>query len=212
VGSLSREKNHAMLLSTFARVRERHPDAHLLLVGEGPMRRVLERRAATLGITAHVTFAGHLDDVAPAYAAMHVFVLSSDTEGLCTSVLDAMSASVPVAATAAGGVLEIARHGESALVVPPRDPEALANSVARLLREPELAARLVEGGQRVARGHSIERMVEGTLAAYAHLAAPQPEGTTRAAATAIPATGRRPPSTRLPSGGSSESPRRDLRP
>jgi glycosyltransferase involved in cell wall biosynthesis len=212
VGALSREKNHGLLLATFARVRERHPDAHLLVVGDGPMRRVLERRATTLGIAPHVTFAGHLDDVAPAYAAMHVFVLSSDTEGLCTSVLDAMSAGVPVAATAAGGVLEIARHGESALVVPPRDPEALANSVARLLREPELAARLVEGGQRVARRHSIERMVEGTLEAYAQLAAPRPEGTTRAAATPIPATGRRPPTARLPHGGSIESPRRDLRP
>lgn len=171
VGSLSREKNHAMLLEAFALVRRGNPDSHLLLVGDGPLRPALERRAAALGMQEHVTFAGNVDDVRPAYAAMSAFALSSDTEGLCTALLDAMSAGVPAATTAAGGVLEIARHGDSALVVPPGDAQALAGALSRLLEQPDLSARLVEGGQRVAAAHDVARMVDGTLAAYARQAA-----------------------------------------
>lgn len=166
VGHLSREKNHGLLLEAFALLRRQDPDAHLLLVGDGPMRAALEQRAAALGVQTHVTFAGRVDDVRPAYAAMTVFALSSDTEGLCTALLDAMSAGVPAATTAAGGVLEIARHGDSALVVPPGDAKALAGALARLLEQPDLSARLVEGGQRVAAAHDVTRMVEGTAAAY----------------------------------------------
>jgi glycosyltransferase involved in cell wall biosynthesis len=65
-----------------------------------------------------------------------------------------------------GGVLEIARHGESALVVPPRDAAALGNALALLAEQPDLAARLAEGGRRVAARYGIDRMVEGTLEAY----------------------------------------------
>ena len=170
VGHLSREKNQALLLDAFARLRAaHHSDAHLLLAGDGPLRHALERRARELGLGPHVTFAGELDDVAPAYAAMHVFALSSDVEGLCTAALDAMAAGVPVVTTAAGGILDIATHGASALVVPTGDARALSGAFSRLLREPPLVAKLVEGGRRVARLHSIDHMVEGTIEAYTHL-------------------------------------------
>jgi glycosyltransferase involved in cell wall biosynthesis len=169
VGQLSREKNHAVLLAAFARVAREAPQAHLLLVGDGPLRGALERQAGTLGVRDRVTFTGRLDDVVPAYRSLAVFALASDREGLCTSILDAMAAGVPVVTTAAGGVLEIARHGESALVVPTREPAALAGALQLIRQQPELAARLVAGGRRVAAGHSLERMVEGTLEAYARL-------------------------------------------
>jgi glycosyltransferase involved in cell wall biosynthesis len=172
VGQLSREKNHGLLLDAFARVGREVPEAHLLVVGDGPLRSALEQRATTLGIASQVTFAGRLEDVVPAYAAFSVFALASDREGLCTSMLDAMAAGVPVATTAAGGVLEIARHGETALVVPTRDASALAGALVRLAQQPDLAERLVAGARRVAASHSLDRMVEGTLAAYARLGAP----------------------------------------
>jgi glycosyltransferase involved in cell wall biosynthesis len=169
VGSLTREKNHALLLDAFAALRAQVPEAHLLLVGDGPLRAALERRARSLGIASEVTFTGRLDDVGPAYAVLSVFALSSDEEGLCTAMLDAMGAGVPVATTAAGGVLGIARHGDSALVVPPRDASALAGVLKLLHAQPELAAQLVAGGRRVAAEHGVDRMVDGTLAAYAKL-------------------------------------------
>jgi glycosyltransferase involved in cell wall biosynthesis len=172
VGALARDKNPMLLLEAFARVRRRIPTAHLLYAGEGPLRAALEQRARGLELAADVTFAGRLEDVAPAYAAMAAFALASDHEGLCTALLDAMAAGVPVATTAAGGVLDIARHGDSALVVPPRDADALAGALMRLYEQPDLAARLVEGGRRVAEQHAVPRMVDGTLAAYARLGQP----------------------------------------
>lgn len=166
VGHLSREKNHALMLQAFAQVRREAENTHLLLVGDGPLRKNLEKRVRDLSLEAHVTFAGHLEDVRQAYAAFDVFVLSSDIEGLCTSVLDAMAAGVPVATTAAGGVLAIARHGVSALVVPPRDAAALAGAILRLLQPSELSVQLIEGARKVAERHSVDSMVERTLAAY----------------------------------------------
>jgi glycosyltransferase involved in cell wall biosynthesis len=100
VGALSRDKNPLLLLEAFARVRRRIPTAHLLYAGDGPLRAALEQRVRSLGLAADVTFAGRLEDVAPAYAEMAVFALASDHEGLCTALLDAMAAGVPVATTA----------------------------------------------------------------------------------------------------------------
>lgn len=175
VGHLTREKNHALLLDAFARAHKQVPDTHLLLAGEGPLRAALTRRAGSLGIAPHVTFAGQVDDVGAVYAALSVFVLSSDVEGLCTSLLDAMATGVACAVTAVGGVLEIARHGESALVVPPRDADALAGAIVRLLQQSDLAARVVEGGRRVAERYSIDRMVDGTATAYERVLATTPD-------------------------------------
>jgi glycosyltransferase involved in cell wall biosynthesis len=172
VGELSREKNHVLLLEAFARFRTQQPDAHLVLVGDGALRAALERRARTLGLEDAVTFAGRLADPAPVIGSFDVFALTSDVEGLGTSLLDAMSAGVPVVTTAAGGVLDVARHGDSALVVPPRDVPALAGALQLIRDKPDLALQLVEGGRAVAARHGIDAMVEGTLAAYARLGRP----------------------------------------
>jgi len=169
VGELTREKNHAMLLDALARVRRQLTDAHLLLVGDGPKRAGLEQRARLLGLADAVTFTGRLEDVVPAYAAFDAFAFPSDAEGLGTALLDAMSAGIPVVATAAGGVLDIARHGESALVVPPRDAEAFAGALVRLRQQPELAAHLTRTAREVAARYDIDRMVDGTLSAYTRL-------------------------------------------
>ena len=177
VGHLTREKNHALLLESFALLRRTHSNVHLLIAGDGPMRAALEHRAAGLGLTPHVTFAGHVEDPSTVYAALTVFALSSDVEGLCTALLDAMAAGIPVATTAAGGVLEIARHGESALVVPARDPAALAGALSRLLDRADLAQQVIDGGRRVAARHGVERMVDGTVAVYAALLRDDPIAT-----------------------------------
>ena len=171
VARLARDKNPALLVDAFARLRGRHPDTHLLLVGDGPLRRALEQRVEQQQLSPHVTFAGHLDDVGPAYAAMQVFVVASESESSCSALLDAMSAGVPVVATACEGVLDLVRHGESALVVPKRDAAVLAEAVGRILEQPDLAARLVEGGLHLARQHSMEAVVEATLEVYSHVGA-----------------------------------------
>lgn len=166
VGRLAREKNPALLVQAFALLRQQLPNVHLLLVGDGPLAASLRKRARDLGIGDAVTFATDVDDLSVVYAALDVFVLSSDIEALCAAMLDAMAAGVPVVSTAAAGVLTLVRHGTSALVVPPRDAGSLAQAMALVLRQPDLAAQLVRGGRDVAEQHSVDKMVEATLGAY----------------------------------------------
>jgi glycosyltransferase involved in cell wall biosynthesis len=141
----------------------------MLLVGDGPLRSGLQKRARQLGIADAVTFAGHVEDTSMVFALLEVFVLSSDIESLCSTALDAMAAGTPVVTTAAAGILNLVRHGASALVVPPRDAESLAQAIALLLRRPDLVSDLVRGGREVAQQHSVDRMVDATLGAYQEL-------------------------------------------
>jgi glycosyltransferase involved in cell wall biosynthesis len=144
VGRLSREKAQADLLRAFARLAREKAEvrARLVLVGEGPERVVLERLAAELRIDGRVVFAGQTSDVAPFYAAADLFALPSHSEGSPYALLEAMAAGVPVVATRVGGVPEIVSDGESALVVAPRDEQALAGALARLLSDESLARSL----------------------------------------------------------------------
>ncbi|MDQ3747284.1 MAG: glycosyltransferase, partial [Acidobacteriota bacterium] len=152
VGRLSREKAQADLLRAFARLARENSEvrARLVLVGEGPERAALERLAAELGIGGRVVFAGQTSDVAPFYAAADLFALPSHSEGSPYALLEAMAAGVPVVATRVGGVPEIVSDGESALVVAPRDDEALAGALARLLSDESLARALAASASALA--------------------------------------------------------------
>jgi glycosyltransferase involved in cell wall biosynthesis len=98
---------------------------------------------------------------------MDVFVMPSVMEGLCTSILDALALRRPVVATRVGGIPEIIRERETGLLVPPRDPEALARAIVTLLENPGLARHLAENGERLVReSFSVDAMVEGNIAVY----------------------------------------------
>lgn len=144
VGRLSREKAHIDLLSAFTHLRENNPDTQLTVVilGEGPERASLAAAAASFCVSESVIFAGEVNNVQPYYAAADVVVLPSHSEGSPYVLLEAMAATVPVVATAVGGVPEMVENEESALLVPARDPRAIAAAIARVLNNPELANRL----------------------------------------------------------------------
>jgi teichuronic acid biosynthesis glycosyltransferase TuaC len=139
--------------------------------GIGPMREGLERRAAELGVADRIRFVGKIphDEVGWWMAAGDVFVLPSLSEGLPTVVCEAMNCGRPVVATAVDGTPEIVRDGETGLLVPPRDPEALAAALARVLEEPGLAARMGAQALRIGRetytwdanAARMERLYEG---------------------------------------------------
>ena len=171
VSHLTRQKNVSMLLQAFSRLLETLPAAHLLVVGEGPQLRTLHKLCDTLGIAGKVTFAGAVESLRSIYASMDVYALASDGEISGHVLLDAMGAGVPIACTASAGILSVARHGTSALVVPPRDPQALADSMARLLQQADLARQVVGGAMEIAREYSVDRMVDRTLESYQKLAA-----------------------------------------
>jgi len=170
VAALVDEKDHATLLRSLPGVLDRYPDAHLLIAGDGPLRAELERLAAGLGIASSVHFLGHRDDVPAILRAADLFVFSSKEEGLGTSVLDAMAARVPVVATAAGGIPEMIRDGETGYLAPAQDPNALAARILHALDAPASLAPLVAAAHAlVTTRYSVDAMVAGNIRVYESL-------------------------------------------
>jgi len=145
VGRLSQEKAHTDLVLAMKRLGELTPQipARLIIVGEGPERDRIQQTARACGLTDNVTLAGFVRDPRPYYAIADVVVLSSLTEGSPNALLEAMAARVPVVATAVGGIPEIVQDQESALLVPSREPEALASAIAATFADPAATSRRV---------------------------------------------------------------------
>jgi glycosyltransferase involved in cell wall biosynthesis len=142
IARLEEEKDQATLLRAFAVVRDRHPDARLVIVGDGSLRGALEDLARTLGVEPWVSFLGARSDVADLLPELDVFVLSSIREGLPLALLEAMACGVPVVATAIGNVPRVVRDGENGDLVAPADSRALAAAICRMLESPDRAESL----------------------------------------------------------------------
>ena len=141
VATLRSWKGHRHLVDALAKVS--NPHTMLAIVGDGPQREALERHVDAQGLVGRVRFAGQQRDVAPWLNAFDAFALpSTANEGVPQALLQAMFAGIPCVTTAVGAIPEIARDGETALVVPPNDPQALAAAIARLLADRTLGERL----------------------------------------------------------------------
>lgn len=140
IGRLSREKAHGDLLAAFPQVKQ--DNLKLIIVGEGPERGNLQAAAESLGITDSVIFAGQTGQIQPFYQLADMFVISSHSEGSSNVLLEAMAARVPVVSTSVGGVPEMVEDNQSALLIPPRDPQAMAAAIIRMLEDKELARRI----------------------------------------------------------------------
>jgi glycosyltransferase involved in cell wall biosynthesis len=125
-----------------------------------------------MGLGAHFVFTDHRPDVERLIAAMDVCVLSTHQEGLPLAILEAMAQSKPFVGTSVGGIPEIVRDGETGLLVPPDDPEALARAITRMLDDPSLAARFGQGGRRLVEGEfSLASFAARSRALYRSLLA-----------------------------------------
>ncbi|MBI5015082.1 MAG: glycosyltransferase family 4 protein [Deltaproteobacteria bacterium] len=172
IGALVDHKGQRYLVEAAALVLRERPEARFAIVGEGELRADLEARAEVLGLGDRLLFTGFRRDVPAVLDALDLFVLPSHLEGLGTIVLDALAAGKPVVGTRAGGIPEMIEDGRHGLLVPPRDPPALAAAVLRLLGDPELGRRLAaEGRTRALGSFSADAMVEGNLAVYRELTA-----------------------------------------
>lgn len=169
VARLSPEKDHATLLAAFARLREARPDAHLTLIGDGALRPELERQAALLGIAGAVTLAGARGDVAEVLPAFDVFALASLTEGISLTLIEAAAAGLPIVATRVGGNPEILREGETGLLVPPGDPDALAAALAAMADRADRAEMGLRGRARIIERFGVDRMARAYEALYAEV-------------------------------------------
>ena len=137
VGRLDEAKDYPNLLSAFSTLAGRHPNARLMIAGTGPLRSDLDSMIQRLGLGDRVRLLGLRLDMPALYAASDALVLSSAWEGMPNVVLEAMASATPVVATAVGAVPEIVSDGESGLIVPPRDHEALADAMAQMMEFPD---------------------------------------------------------------------------
>jgi sugar transferase (PEP-CTERM/EpsH1 system associated) len=170
VGRLQPVKGTSYLLEAWSRLASDYPDAILLLVGGGPQQAALEKKGRRLGISERVRFLGNRADVPDLLRGMDVFVLPSLWEGMPNAALEAMAVGLPVVATAVGGTSEVVVDGVTGLLVPPSDPDALAQSIARLLCDPDLRYKMGQAGrERVVNHFSVERTVEQTARLYEQL-------------------------------------------
>jgi len=171
VAALTDHKDHETLLAAAASVVTRVPSAWFVIVGDGELRLPLEARARALGLQARCVFAGFRTDLDRLLPAFDVFCLSSHMEGLGTSLLDAMAFGRAVVATRAGGIPEAVEDGVTGRVVPPRDPDALADALAAVLGDARARADLGAAGRaRFLDRFTADRMVERTLAVYEEVA------------------------------------------
>jgi L-malate glycosyltransferase len=162
-------KDPETFLVAIAAVRSCGGDVQALLVGEGPLAAATNRMRDRLGLAGSVRLAGFRGDAVELLAAADVAVLSSRDEGLGTTLLDAMVAGVPVAATAAGGVPEVVRDGVDGLLVPVGDGAALGAAIRRLLGERDVRTALVAAARERVKRFSIDHTVDGTLEVYGSL-------------------------------------------
>ena len=144
VGRLSFEKGHADLLRAAALLVKMSEVSsfRIVIVGDGPERDPLKRLAAQLGVEQCVSFVGFQRDTKPYYALARIAAVPSHSEGSPNVVLEAMAAALPIVANRVGGVPEILEEGKTGLLVEPRDPEAMAKALARVLTDSELRERL----------------------------------------------------------------------
>lgn len=151
VGEISYEKGHSYLIDAFARILRQDPATQLVVVGNNREDYVnkMRVRAQRLGIAHRISWAGYRGDIDRVMAAFDVYVCPSLRESLPLTVLEAMSACRPVVSTGVGGLPEIIKDGETGLVVPIRDPSAIARSVFRVLQDPQLAHRLSNNAKRL---------------------------------------------------------------
>jgi glycosyltransferase involved in cell wall biosynthesis len=171
VAALVPHKGQRHLIEAAALVLKKIPDARFVIAGEGELRESLERQIRDHHLEKHFFLVGFRPDVLSVHKAFDLFVMSSVTEGLGTSLLDAMACGKPIVATTAGGMPEVVRNGETGLLVPPRDHEAMAGAIVKLLTdEPTRRAMGVAGEARAREHFSAERMVQDTLAVYRRVA------------------------------------------
>lgn len=167
VAALAAHKGQRHLIAAAARIIRDVPDTRFLIVGQGELHDTLQHQIESLGLGRHVFLTGFRDDALGLVKSLDLFVMSSLTEGLGSSILEAMACERPVVGTRTGGIPEIVDEGRTGALVPPGDEHALATAVVELLRNPERGREMgAAGRQRVVSEFSVDVLVERTARVY----------------------------------------------
>ncbi|SCX49201.1 Glycosyltransferase involved in cell wall bisynthesis [Nitrosospira sp. Nsp1] len=162
--------DNATALRAFNIVKHAFPAAKLTLAGSGPERQMLEELACRLGLADVVTFTGRIDNegMAVLYQSADIMINPSLVDNMPISLLEALASSVPVVSTDVGGVPFLVEHEKTALLVPPQNPEAMANAVLALLHDPAKAARLSKAGIEAVQHYTWPNVRDRLLRVYRH--------------------------------------------
>lgn len=180
VGRMTEIKRVEDLLAAFALVCVAGLDAHLALVGDGPLQEPLRELARELGVEQRCHFLGYTDEVGPLYRAFDVAVLSSANEGTPVTLIEALAAGVPAVATDVGGVGDVVEDGETGLLVAPGAPAELAAALLGLGRDPELRQRFAAAAAAsVNERYALRRLVADLDELYRRLLAERGTGRPR---------------------------------
>lgn len=174
VGGLQARKRVRTLARIAPRILARVPETRFLIVGDGAERAAFEADCARLGVSDKFHFAGYRTEVAAYVRRLRVLVHPSMNEGCCNAILEAEALGVPPVAYAVGGNPEIVREGETGLLVPDGDEDALADAAVRLLAAPSVAREMgVRGTELIRREYSVEQMTRRTLEVYDQVLGPR---------------------------------------
>lgn len=162
VGRFEVAKDYPTMLRAFAGVRERHPEAVLLLVGRGALQQETEALTRALGLDGGVRFLGVRRDVPRLMGLADSYLMSSAWEGMPMVLLEAAASGLPIVTTSVGGNREVVENEETGFLVPPRDPEALGSAMLRVmeLSESDRRAMGARGRERVRSRYGLSRVVE----------------------------------------------------
>lgn len=167
VAHFSDHKGHRYLIDAMPEILKKVERARLLLLGTGELEPQCRKQAAELDLEDKIIFAGFRKNVPEFMHTFNLFVLASKTEGLGTSLLDAMAARLPIVATSTGGIPEAVKDGVNGFLVPPAESSALARAIIALAADKELARKFGEQGREILeREFSVDRMVDKTYEIY----------------------------------------------
>jgi glycosyltransferase involved in cell wall biosynthesis len=164
------EKRLDLLLEAYGRVRAALPKAHLVIAGDGECRPALERQASEIGVRNSVHFLGPRSDVDSVLRAADVGALSSDREGSPLLVFECMANEAPIVATRVGGVPDVVQDGRTGVLVPRRDPDALAEGLIGLLIDPRRRAEMAAAGREALHRYTIDVIAGRFASLYDSLA------------------------------------------
>jgi len=168
VGGFTREKNHAGLVEAFEQILQNHPDAQLVLCGDGPLRPDIEQAVKATGMSSRVSFLGNRSDAAKLTAGADVLLLTSHIEGIPGVVLEAAAQKVAAVCTDVGAVAEAVIDGQTGVLVPAGDMTGLGQAASRLISETAVRERMgSEARELVARQHDLEQTTTQFEAMYA---------------------------------------------
>ena len=166
-GRLVPVKDQRMLIGSVAELTKGGRPVIALIAGEGPLLGDLQAQVAALGLGERIRFLGHRPDLERVFAAMDIFVLSSISEGLSNTILEAMASGLPVVATRVGGADELVVDGVTGVLVPPRSAEALAEAIDQLASDPSRRNSMAQSARRRAYDEfAIDRMMQNYAALY----------------------------------------------